>query len=56
MLQAYPSVTVLSFESGPPRGEALLGGEERQELIPWAQQHIVREWLLSLLWAGPMRR
>ena len=53
----YPTVTVLSFESGTPKGEALVAWEQRREFRPWAQRHIFREWLVSLLpLAGPGRR
>jgi hypothetical protein len=52
----YPTVTVLSFESGTPQGEALVAWEQHQEFVPWAQRHILREWLVSLLpQAGPGR-
>jgi hypothetical protein len=53
----YPTVTVLSFESGTPKGEALVAWEQRHEFVPWAQRHIFRAWLVSLLpMAGPGRR
>lgn len=48
-LRHYPTVTVLSFESGTPKGEALLAWEQRREFVPWAQRHIFHEWLVSLL-------
>jgi hypothetical protein len=53
----YPTLTILSFESGMPKGEALAAWEQRREFLPWAQRHIFREWLISLLpLAGPGRR
>jgi hypothetical protein len=48
-LHTYPSVTILSLERGMPKGEALLAWEQRGEFVPWAQRHIFREWLVSLL-------
>jgi len=53
----YPTVTVLSFESGTPKGEALLAWEQCRDFVSWAQRHIFREWLVSLLpLAGSGRR
>jgi hypothetical protein len=52
-LSTNPTVTVLSFESGMPRGEAFVGCEQRDELVPWAQRHIFRDWLVSLLPLAP---
>jgi hypothetical protein len=51
-LRMYPSVTVLSLERGTSNGEALLAWEQQGEQMPWAQRHIFREWLVSLLLAG----
>jgi hypothetical protein len=48
-LHDYPSVTILSFERAMPKGDALLAWEQRGEFVPWAQRHIFREWLVSLL-------
>ncbi len=47
-LCSYRTVTILSLEPSMPRGAALLAWERRGEFVPWAQRHIVREWLLSL--------
>jgi hypothetical protein len=56
-LRQYPTLTILSFESRTPKGEALVAWEQRGEFLPWAQRHIFREWLVSLLLlAGPGRR
>jgi hypothetical protein len=48
-LHTYRTVTVLSFEPGTPRGEALVAWEQRGEFVPWAQRHVFRDWLVSLL-------
>jgi len=47
-LQDHPTLTILSFEPGMPRGEALRAWEERGAFVPWAQRHVFRAWLLAL--------
>jgi hypothetical protein len=46
-LQAFQTVTLLSFEPSMPRGTALAAWRERGEFIPYAQRHILRAWLLT---------
>jgi hypothetical protein len=48
-LRTYRTVTVLSFESGTPKDEAFFPWQQRGKLVPWAQRHICRDWLVSLL-------
>jgi uncharacterized protein YeaO (DUF488 family) len=50
-LQTFETVTLLSFEPSMPRGAALAAWRERGEFIPYAQRHILRDWLLT----GPLR-
>jgi hypothetical protein len=46
-LQTFETVTLLSFEPSMPRGAALATWQERGEFVPYAQRHILRDWLLS---------
>jgi hypothetical protein len=46
-LQTYETVTLLSFEPSMPRGVALATWRERGELVPYAQRHVLRDWLLT---------
>ncbi len=46
-LQTFQTVTLLSFEPSMPRGAALAAWRERGEFIPYAQRHILRDWLLT---------
>jgi hypothetical protein len=46
-LQTFETVTLLSFEPSMPRGAALAAWRERGEFVPYAQRHILRDWLLS---------
>jgi len=46
-LQTFETVTLLSFEPSLPRGAALMAWQERGEFVPYAQRHILRDWLLS---------
>jgi hypothetical protein len=50
-LQTFETVTLLSIEPSMPRGAALAAWRERDEFIPYAQRHILRDWLLT----GPLR-
>jgi hypothetical protein len=46
-LQTFQTVTLLSFEPSLPRGAALAAWRERGEFVPYAQRHILKDWLLS---------
>jgi hypothetical protein len=46
-LQTFQTVTLLSFEPSMPRGAALTAWHMRGEFVPYAQRHILRDWLLS---------
>lgn len=46
-LQTFETITLLSFEPSMPRGAALAAWQERGEFVPYAQRHILRDWLLS---------
>jgi len=46
-LQTFETVTLLSFEPSMPRGVALATWRERGEFIPYAQRHVLRDWLLT---------
>jgi hypothetical protein len=46
-LQTFETVTLLSFEPSMPRGAALTAWQERGAFVPYAQRHILREWLLT---------
>jgi hypothetical protein len=46
-LQTFETVTLLSFEPSMPRSAALAAWQERGEFVPYAQRHILRDWLLS---------
>lgn len=46
-LQTFETVTLLSFEPSMPRGAALVAWQERAEFMPYAQRHILRDWLLT---------
>ncbi len=46
-LQTFETVTLLSFEPSMPRGAALTAWQERGEFVPYAQRHILRDWLLT---------
>jgi hypothetical protein len=49
-LRTFETVTLLSFEPSLPRGAALVAWQERGEVVPYTQRHILRNWLL----AGPV--
>jgi hypothetical protein len=46
-LQTFQTVTLLSFEPSMPRGTALAARQERGGFVPYAERHVLREWLLS---------
>jgi hypothetical protein len=52
-LQTFQTVTLLSFEPSMPRGAALAARQERGEFVPYAQRHVLRDWLLSDTSASP---
>jgi len=47
-LESHRTLTILSFEPGMPRGEALAAWERYGAFAPWAQRHVFRDWLLDL--------
>jgi hypothetical protein len=46
-LQTFETVTLLSFEPSMPRGAAFAAWQEGDEFVPYAQRHILRDWLLT---------
>lgn len=46
-LQTFQTVTLLSFEPSMPRSAALAAWHERSEFLPFAQRHVLRDWLLT---------
>jgi hypothetical protein len=52
-LQTFETITLLSFEPSMPRGAALAAWQDRGEFVPYAQRHILRDWLLTGSEASP---
>ena len=46
-LQTFQTVTLLSFEPSLPRGAALEAWQEHGAFVPYAQRHVLRDWLLT---------
>jgi hypothetical protein len=47
LLQTFETITLLSFEPSMPRGAALTAWRDWGEFLPYAQRHILRDWLLT---------